>query len=62
MKKFLFVLLAAALALPMMAQTKADEALAKAGYRSSDRVVTSTTLQRHQYTGTIAREEIPAGY
>ena len=62
MKKFLFVLLAAALALPMMAQTKADEAVAKAGYRSADFVVASTTLQRHQYNGTLTREEIPEGY
>ena len=64
MKKFLFVLLAAALALPMMAQTKADEAVAKAGYRTADFVVSSTTLQRHQYSGTLnfTREEIPAGY
>ena len=60
MKKFLFVLLAGALALPMMAQSKADEAAAMANCRHG--ITTSNTvLTKHAKVAAI-REDIPAGY
>ena len=60
MKKFLFVLLAGALALPMMAQSKADEAAALANCRHG--ITTSNTvLTKHAKVAAI-REDIPAGY
>ena len=59
MKKFLFVLLAAALAMPMMAQSKADEAAAMANCRHG--INPSRTLTK-QVKVTATREEIPAGY
>ncbi|MBO4803841.1 MAG: DUF2436 domain-containing protein [Muribaculaceae bacterium] len=60
MKKLLFVLLTAALALPMMAQTKADEAAAMANYRRA--AVPSFTLQRQHVQVVANRDEVPAGY
>jgi hypothetical protein len=59
MKKFLFVLMAAALALPMMAQTKADYNQYKSAVRAQ---VAPTSIQRVKANVPIVREEIPEGY
>ena len=60
MKKFLFVLMAAALALPMMAQTKADEAKLAGTFRTTTKVAPMLTLQRQHVD--VMRVEIPDGY
>ena len=63
MKKFLFILLTAALAMPMMAQTKAEMQAAADGFRKTTaKPVASTTIERRQYQGTVVREDIPEGY
>ncbi|MBO4804239.1 MAG: DUF2436 domain-containing protein, partial [Muribaculaceae bacterium] len=59
MKKFLFVLLTAALALPMMAQTK--EAKVEGAFRTTTKVAPMLTLQRTHAT-VVTREDIPEGY
>jgi len=63
MKKFLFILMAAALALPMMSQTKAEEAAYRAGFRTAKNVVVQKqqTLERKHFMAPL-REEVPAGY
>jgi hypothetical protein len=65
MKKFLFVLLAAALALPMMAQNPKDAALnAKAQqYRFATKVIPQTSLQpqHFDFKASFKDEEVPEG-
>ena len=53
----------AALALPIFAQTKDDQAVANCR-KATFKPVASTTIQRHQFKGTIPtlRAEIPEGY
>ena len=61
MKKLLFVLLAAALALPMMSQTKAEEAAKMGSFRKA--AVPSFTLKSHKAVATPAlRGDIPEGF
>ncbi len=60
MKKLSFILLMAALALPMMAQTKAEEDAAMANYRH--KAVPSFTLQGKKAPVAVLRDEIPDGY
>ena len=60
MKKLSFILLMAALALPMMAQTKAEEDAAMANYRH--KAVPSFTLQGKKAPVAVLRDEIPNGY
>ena len=60
MKKLSFILLMAALALPMMAQTKAEEDAAMANYRH--KAVPSFTLQSKKAPVAVLRDEIPNGY
>ena len=61
MKKFLFIMLMGVLALPMMSQSKAEEAAYRAGFRSTTKVVAHKTFKR-QHINVALRDEIPEGY
>ena len=61
MKKFLFILLMGALALPMMSQSKVEEAAYRSGFRSTTKVVAHKTFER-QHINVTLRGDVPEGF